>query len=197
MAYLFIGKTGVYIPKKKLQELQRQAAGRAVEFARSMFSEKAGTTVDDKIVRYLEALSAEDPRTFQREWISTRLFGQEAQEEAFWIIKDWSNYTGIGALVDFRNVEGQLYQSYSGEDISAPYGLYFGFEITAKTGLMQRPKRLVEIHWNLERVDSITGQFPSFRIYTADFDVQFDESVTVLPALHSEEETLDSEDELD
>lgn len=197
MAYVFVGNTGVYIPKKKLQELQRQAAGSALGFARSMFNEKAAAAVDGKIVRYLESLSVEDPRTFQREWISTRLFGQEAQEETFWIISDWINYTDIGALVDFRGFEGQLYESYSGEDISTPYGSYFGFEITAKTGLMKRPKRLVEIHWNLERVDSIIGQFPSFRIYTADFDVQFDESVTIFPALHSsDDETLD-EDELE
>ncbi len=185
MAYFFIRGEGIYLPTERLQKLQREVAGSAVEYARSFLDEKKGAAIDKKIAEHLESIAIDNPQEFQNEWLSIRLYGEQAVDNTFWIIADWIEHTGRGSLVDFRSAEQKISQSHSGEDIQNPYGNYFGINLNAKEGILKPSKTLAKIHIDAESVDKIMGQFPNFKIYTSSFDIQFGEYVVILPSVHS------------
>jgi hypothetical protein len=183
MAFFTIKNTPIYLPQEKLISMKRDLAGDAVAYARSMLDGKTADDLETKLVERLTKESETDPGAFYQNWISLRLYGESAQKNIFWLIADYIKFTGIGRLVDLREPAEKLVDSQSGADFELPYGPYFAFEVDLDPGALRRRKRSLQVHISIEGVDKVLGEFPSFRLYTSSFDVQFGGEVTVLPSL--------------
>ena len=163
--------------------IKREIAGDALTYARSMFDGKTADDVEAKVVERLTRESEIDPQAFRQEWISLRLYGDAAKKNIFWLLADFIECTGAGRLVDLREPTDRLVDSYSGTDFELPYGSYFALEVDLDPGVLRRRKGSLQIHISIEAVDKILGEFPSFRLYTSSFEVQFGKEITVFPAI--------------
>ena len=183
MAYLTINKTPTYVPQERLATMKREVAGDAFTYAQSMFDGKIGDEVEAKVAKKVEAEFTSNPKDFYENWVSLRLYGESAKQNIFWLLADFIEYTGTGRLIDLRDPTEQLTDSHAGTDYELPYGPYFVFEVDLQSGRFRKPANKLQIHIDVEAVDKIIGQFPTFRLYTTSFDAQFGPDIVVFPSL--------------
>ena len=141
---------------------------------------------DQLCFAYLEKICQADPIRFRKEWVCFDLQGEDAREDAWDLLYDYSALTRNSRIKDIRDFASQVVASHSGDDYLYPMGRVFvmEFQIILPAPwwerFWKRSTHNVSIMVDANRVQKLVGSLSEFTMMCTGFSARFSQSGVVV-----------------
>jgi len=135
---------------------------------------------------YLEKVCQADPKGFHKEYVCFDLQGEDARDDAWDLLNDYSTLTQISRIKDIRDFASQVVATYSGDSYLYPMGRVFviEFPINLPAPWWKRfwkcPDHKVSIMIDINRVQKLVGSLSEFTMMSMGFSARFSQSGVVI-----------------
>lgn len=188
MPYYLIENIPVFLTRKKYSELREAVLKDKDAIWRTVSMIQGNKETDEKnnlMYEMLIKMHREDKAKFLLEWYSFDLINEEASQNIWDLLNDFSAYYGYSYLKDYRDFSDKLKDDHSGENYLYPMGKVFSFNHFVKPAkwwwkYRYRMKgRSIELLIDINKVRRMNGNLKDFYIQFNDSVVRFHSSAQV------------------